>query len=143
MCYLGRWSVVMATEKFTTAEVIEALERFQGIKALAAEALGCDRHTVDNYIKRHPTVALAYDDLRETMVDRAERGLLKLLVAEDWQAIKYVLSTLGKDRGYSERQEITGPEGGPLQVEHDLDAETIAEALRILGGDGSRPGSGS
>ena len=109
-------------DRYTTAEVIEALQRFQGIKALAAEALECDRHTVDNYIKRHPTVAQAYQDLRETMVDRAERGLLKLLVAEDWQAIKYVLSTLGKDRGYAPKGEL------------DVTSAGQAVTIRVIGG---------
>lgn len=107
----------MANERYTTAEVIKALQKAKGIKAHAAELLRCDRHTVDNYVQRHPTVARAYHDLRETMVDRAERGLMALLIAEDWPAIKYTLSTLGKNRGYSERHEITGEEGSAIVFE--------------------------
>ena len=106
----------MATERYKTGEVIDALKQAHGIKAHAAEILGCTRITVDNYIDRHPTVARAYEDLRQTIVDRAERGLIKLLIAEEWPAIKYVLSTLGKDRGYTERQEITGQDGGGVVV---------------------------
>ena len=106
----------MATEQFTTGEVIDALKAAHGIKAHAAEILGCNRRTVDNYIDRHPTVAQAYEDLRQTLVDRAERGLIKKLVEEEWPAIRYVLSTLGKDRGYVERQEVTGAEGGPIKT---------------------------
>ena len=96
----------MATEKYTCAEVIEALQKAQGIQAHAAELLGCNRATIANYIKRHPTVAQAYEDLRETIVDRAERGLIKKLVEEEWPAIRYVLSTLGKDRGYTEKYHV-------------------------------------
>ncbi len=105
-----------STERYTTKEVIQALQDAQGIKAHAAKLLGCSRWTVDNYIKRHPTVARAYEDLRETMIDRAERGLLAKLLLEDWHAIKYVLSTLGKDRGYTERKELTGRDGGDIAV---------------------------
>ena len=95
----------MATERYTTGQVIEALEAAHGIKARAAELLKCDRHTVDNYIKRHPTVERAYENLRETLVDRAERGLLVLINGNYWPAIRYTLSTLGRDRGFVKRQE--------------------------------------
>ena len=32
-----------------------------------------------------------------------------------------------------ERHELTGAEGAPISVEHELNADTIAEAIRILG----------
>jgi hypothetical protein len=32
------------------------------------------------------------------------------------QAVKFYLSTKAKDRGYVERQEITGADGGPVQI---------------------------
>lgn len=106
----------MATEKYTTGEVIDALAEARGIKSRAAESLGCDRRTVDNYIDRHPTVARAYAELREALVDNAEEGLSALLQEKYWPAIRYTLATLGKDRGYVERQEVTGPEGGPIVI---------------------------
>ena len=126
---------MMATEKYTTVEVVEALRAARGIKTHAAQTLGCDRLTVDNYIKRHPTVAKAYQELREAMVDQAERGLIHLLDAEDWQAIKYTLSTLGKDRGYIERQEVTGPDGTALQVEYVNDWRTYTPPVPPPGPD--------
>jgi len=100
----------MASERYTTGEVIEALRKARGIKAVAAKLLGCDRHTVDNYITRHPTVARAYEEQRQTIVDIAEGQLVKKLDAGEWPAVRYTLSTLGRDRGYVERveQQVTG-----------------------------------
>jgi hypothetical protein len=44
----------------------------------------------------------------------------------------------------TQRQEVSGPGGGPLAVEHDIDRDTIAEALRILGrADGGQGGRGA
>lgn len=44
----------------------------------------------------------------------------------------------------AQRQEVSGPGGGPVAVEHDIDRDTIAEALRILGrADGSQGGGGA
>lgn len=104
------------SEKYSTAKVIEALRQARGIKAVAAKLLNCHRQTIENYIKRHPTVARAYQEQRETLVDIAEGKLIKKVDADEWPAIKFVLVTLGKTRGYVERQEVTGAGGGPVVV---------------------------
>jgi len=49
----------------------------------------------------------------------AETGLYKAIrEGKDW-AIKYILSTKGKSRGYVERQEVTGANGGAIIVDWD------------------------
>ena len=102
--------------RYQAAQVIEALKRARGIKAIAAKILGCSRQTVDNYIERYATVRAAYEEQRETLVDVAEGKLIAKLDEDEWAAIKFILMTLGKSRGYTERQEITGAEGGPLET---------------------------
>ena len=106
----------MGIERYSTAQVIEALQTARGIKTDAAKILRCTRHTVENYIKRYPTVARAYQEQRATLVDLAEGKLIGKVDADEWPAIKFVLVTLGKARGYVERQEVTGAEGGPLMI---------------------------
>ena len=95
----------MASEKYTTKQIIEALQQARGIMAVAARYLGCHRHTIENYIARYPTVAKAYQEQRDTIVDIAEGKLVAMLDAGEWPAVKYTLSTLGRNRGYVERQE--------------------------------------
>lgn len=63
-------------ERYTTAQVIEAIEGTGGVKTVIAQRLGCHRHTVDRYIARHPTVARAYQDECEKVGDFAESILL-------------------------------------------------------------------
>ena len=106
----------MAKERYTTAQVIEALQQTRGIMSLAARLLGCTRWTIYNYIERHPTVKQAYEEQRQTIVDLAEGQLVKKLDAGEWPAIKFILATLGRDRGYVERQELTGADKGEIVV---------------------------
>ena len=110
----------MAKERYTAQQVIDALRKARGIMAVAAKLLGCTRYTVYNYIARYPTVAKAYQEQRDTIVDIAEGKLVAMLDAGEWPAVKYTLSTLGRNRGYVERQELSGPEGGPILIELDV-----------------------
>lgn len=92
----------MSEGRYTTEQVIDALRKSAGIKSQAARALGCNRLTVDNYIQRYPTVKAAYEEQRQVIIDAAESQLVKKLSAGEWDAVKYVLSTLGRDRGYGD-----------------------------------------
>lgn len=97
----------MATEIFSPAEIIQALRDSKGIKLRAAQRLGCTRGTIDNYCKRYPEINEAYLDARESTVDMAEDRLFQKAVVEgDTTALIFILKTLGKSRGYIERQEM-------------------------------------
>jgi hypothetical protein len=103
-------------QEFTAKEVCDACEGTGGIMTLVATKLGCDRTTIWRYAKRYPTVRQALRQADEAMTDVAEAKAGKLIKAEYWPAIKYRLQTKGKDRGYIERTEVTGADGGDLSV---------------------------
>lgn len=50
----------------------------------------------------------------EALLDLAETHLVRRIKKGDAAAIIFTLKTRGKKRGYIERQELTGPEGGQL-----------------------------
>jgi len=104
-------------EQFTAVQVADALRKARGIKAVAARALGCSRVTVEAYCKRYPTVQAVVEEQRELLVDVAESHLTKWVDAGNERAVFWTLGTLGKDRGYVPREEHTGKDGEPLQVE--------------------------
>jgi hypothetical protein len=58
-------------------------------------------------------------------LDLGEHGLLEHLEAGQWKAIRFVLETLGKDRGYGRRQDHQ-QFAGPLQVRIVNYAEEVA-----------------
>ena len=92
-------------DKFTTGQVITALEMTQGMVHLAADALHCSHQTIYNYAKKYKCVQAAIDHNRGTMLDTAELALRSAILAGEHWAIAFALRTLGKDRGYVERQE--------------------------------------
>ena len=99
----------------TMIEVLAAVEK--GITQTGtAKVLRCDRETIRRYCKRWKAVEDAVKGKRCEMVDLAEMGLRgAVLRGESW-ALAFTLKTLGKNDGYTERQEISGPEGGPLDI---------------------------
>lgn len=98
-------------EKYTTAQMIEALREKHGNLSAAARYLGCSRNTIARYIENYPTVKAVYDEERETLIDFAENQLFQQVKDGNITAIIFTLKTIGKSRGYVERQEVTGAEG--------------------------------
>lgn len=105
----------MKTQRYTAAQVVEAIKGTFGIKQVACNRLGCVHATLNNYIARYPSVRVAYEHERGRLVDMAQSKLVKMVDDGDPWAVKFVLSTLGKNEGYVERQELTGAGGGPVQ----------------------------
>ena len=126
--------LAVAKERFTTREIIAALLEARGVKAQAARLLGCNRNTVERYISLYPTVQEAYAIARAELVDLAESKLVDQLEAGEWPAIRYTLSTLGKDRGYVERSESAVQAKVEAEIEHTqrLEGFTTAELLDIV-----------
>ncbi|RLA87426.1 MAG: hypothetical protein DRG40_00300 [Deltaproteobacteria bacterium] len=116
--------------RYRVQEVLEAIEGTYGIKTIIARKLGCHRVTVNRYLKRHPRLAEAVREEREKLKDLAEAKLIEQLQDGQPWAVKYVLSTLGKDRGYVERQEhvVSGLEGGaPISIDRGCLSKVLAD----------------
>lgn len=113
---------------YSAQEAIEAIKGSQGFVTTIAIRLGCSIATVYNLIKRHPTVAEALEAEREKMLDFAESKLYKQIDAENITAIIFFLKTIGKRRGYIERQEIAN---------YNIDPSTLTDEQlqRLINGD--------
>jgi hypothetical protein len=90
--------------RYTAQQVIAALDKTRGMVYLAAKLLRCDPDTVQNYCKRFPTVEAAKVAARGELLDVAELKLWQAVQQGDAWAIAFTLKTLGKQRGYVERQ---------------------------------------
>lgn len=102
-------------QRYSADEVITAIEKASGIIKNAAKLLGCSRQTVYNYINNYATVKQAYDDANENMVDYVESKLIEQISVGNTTAIIFYLKTKGKHRGYTERTEHTGADGGAME----------------------------
>ena len=106
-------------EKYTANQMIEALREKHGNLSAAARFLNCSRNTISRYIEKYPTVKAVADEERETLIDFAENQLFKQVQEGNITAIIFTLKTIGKHRGYVERQEVTGADGGAVLVKWD------------------------
>lgn len=109
----------MGKPKYEREQVIQALKAHNGMVYLAAEALHCTPQTIYNYAKRYVSVQEAIDDSRGKVLDMAEQALYSAILNREAWAVAFALKTIGKQRGYVERQEIagTGKDGAiPVQV---------------------------
>lgn len=100
----------------TVKEVEQALKQTDGNVSLAAEGLNVARSTIYRKIKRHPTLETILEDARESFVDLAQSKLRQEVQKGNITAIIFTLKTLGKSRGYVERQEVTGADGGRVEI---------------------------
>lgn len=91
-------------EQYTHEQMIEALTFAKGMRTLAANRLKCDYKTVCRYIELYPDVAQAEKTARESMLDAVELKLFDRCMKDDTTAIIFTLKTLGKSRGYIEKQ---------------------------------------
>src|SRR5262245_42905774 len=110
--------------RYTAGQVAAALRASRGLALQAAGRLGCDAETIHRYARRHPSVAQAMAEARGELVDLAESKLEQALDRGDWPAVHFTLRTLGKDRGYGERTELTGAGGQELTFTISLDRPT-------------------
>jgi hypothetical protein len=119
--------------KVPVAAVVEAVRRAQGHVSLAAHMLGLDFSTVYKMAKRVPSVAQAIREEREKMLDVAEAQVYRKVKEGDNTMTIFFLKTQGKHRGWVERQEVTGADGGPLTV--------AALVKAVLSDDGAQAGA--
>jgi len=103
--------------RITNADVEQHIEPTKGNVAAIARALGTSRGTVWNRIQSSPALQALLADARETMLDNAESALYRAVLAGEAWAVCFFLKTQGKSRGYVERQEVTGAEGGAIVMQ--------------------------
>lgn len=107
----------MGHRRLTKKIVREALINKKGAVYLAASDLGCSHTAIYDYLDKYPELQELKDGFDEEVTDIAVLNLRKAVINADPWALKYQLSTKGKNRGYIERQEITGKDGEPQKVE--------------------------
>lgn len=101
------------TRRYKPEKVIEALKATRGMVALAADALGCSRQTVHEYVEAYPEIKEVVEGFRERLLDVAELKLEKAIREEQAWAITFTLKTIGKRRGYADNKTEVSVESAP------------------------------
>jgi hypothetical protein len=98
--------------KFTEEQLLHAIDGCAGIITTVAKELKCDRRTAQKYIDACPAAKNAMEDEMNKVLDMAESAVYVAARNGDTAAAKFILSTRGKKRGWTERQEIDFTSGG-------------------------------
>lgn len=97
----------------------KAITEHRGNISRAAQAVGLSRRMVYNRIEASPALQAAVQEAREALIDLVEGGLYDAAVGGNLTAQIAVLNNhpVSRQRGWGQRLELTGANGGPVQVE--------------------------
>lgn len=106
----------MAGNGISAEQVVEAIKDSKGLISVIAGRLGVTERHVYNLLDKYATAKEARDNEREKLKDFVESRMLKKIEAGDTAMIIFYAKTQMKDRGYVERVENTGKDGGAINV---------------------------
>lgn len=97
-------------------QVTDAIKGSWGNLSEAARKLGVSRTAIFKRVDGNAKLKQILSDVEESKLDLAESKLLMALDKNEPWAIKFMLVTKGKTRGYVERTETTGAGGSNLAI---------------------------
>lgn len=105
-------------KRVSVADIEPLVGECRGNIAEIARRLHVSRGTIHNRIDESPTLQTALDDAREAYVDAVESALYDNALGGNVAAQIFVMKAhpAAKRRGWSERQEVAGANGGPLAL---------------------------
>ena len=98
----------------TKKALLEALEKSLGIVTTACKIAGVSRSIYYKHYNSDGKFRAQCDDIQEQQKDFVESQLFQLIKDKNPACVIFFMKTKAKDRGYIERQEITGKNGKPL-----------------------------
>lgn len=121
-----------ALQQVTDEEIIETLKKCRGLLYLAANILGVPHATLAYRINNTPELLESMKDQRGKTLDLAEAKLMQAVDKGEQWAITMLLRTLGRERGYVERQEVSNVTTVKLQiVEEIVDADSKQIEVKV------------
>ncbi|MBQ8805731.1 MAG: hypothetical protein IJZ68_04555 [Bacteroidaceae bacterium] len=114
------------------ADLLQALANTSGIVSSACKAANVSRMTYYRWYNEDPDFREKADDIKELQKDFAESLILKKMKEGDTTMIIFYAKTQMKDRGYTERKEITGKDGEDLIRTKEIDITKLTEEERKL-----------
>ena len=114
--------------RYTVKVFKEGIKGSYGNVTMIAQKIGCERNTVYEWLANHLELREQLESEREKIVDLAESKLLINVNQGETSSIHFVLKTLGKSKGYVEKQ-ILEHEG---TLEHKIDLMSKEERKKRM-----------
>lgn len=113
-------------------DLLRALANTSGIVASACKAANISRMTYYRWYNEDSDFREKADDVKELQKDFAESLILKKMKEGDTTMLIFYAKTQMKDRGYTERKEITGKDGESLLNTKEIDITKLSSEEREL-----------
>ena len=110
--------------------ILEALEKSLGVVTTACKIVGVGRTTFYQWMKDDEDFARQVKDIDNIALDFVESKLFENIKNGKTSETIFYLKTKGKNRGYVERQEITGADGMPTKFEIEMNDEYFSIAKK-------------
>lgn len=123
---------------FHPQDVVAAILLTGGMYKDMVPLLGRPRHSIRDYIQSNEDIRLIWEEIQDGKLDDLEKGIFNSALAGNETDRRFLLSTLGKNRGFSTRTEATGKDGGPIETKpmSELEfARRVAFAMKQAGED--------
>jgi hypothetical protein len=111
---------------------LELLELTGGVVTPVMNALGLARQTYYDWCRNDPEFAKQANHLKEIAIDFAETELMDNIRGGREASIFFFLKCQAKHRGYVERSEISGPDGGAIEVAEKPSEGALMMALKQI-----------
>ena len=104
---------------YKKTSILKAIKASGGIVNTVAKSLKCDWHTAKANIERFEETQKAFSGEKETSLDLVEGKALEMAKNGDGAMIRFILATLGRNRGYGETpaQNTQTVEDNELKIE--------------------------
>ena len=112
---------------YADEDVAAALILSEGNLSGAAKLLGRSRRSLEQYIVKISHLRDLQEDLMAEFLDAVETLQKNAALAGDLTTQRFMLSTLGKDRGYVARSEATGKDGQPIYTKSQIDVTKMSD----------------
>lgn len=118
---------------YNKTDVIYALHVANGNLSKAAGLLDRSRRSLKDYVESQSDVLEYMDDLLQAKIDEIQDKYFEAAMNGEGSNARHILETLGKDRGFTKRTELTGKDGGPIDVN-----DPISKMLEAVSKSGNR-----
>lgn len=112
------------------AEFIDAFQKSLALVASTCRKIGISIPTFYNWYNEDSAFAAKIDEIRELAKDAVESKIYKKIDEGDTTMIIFYAKTKMKERGYVERQEVTGRDGKDLLEQQVVDLSALTEEQR-------------
>jgi len=122
----------VAVQKIQKKNLETALRECDGNITATSRRMKVTRKAIYDAVQRYDLQSVL-DECREELLDAAEGALHTLVRDGHASSVFFLLRTQGRDRGYNERIESTGLNGGPIaiqQIDMPPRAATIDEWIQ-------------